>query len=195
MKEGRDQIYGNGNGQGRRLRDWFDAGTVRRLLFALALAALFWGWVTYLEDPETSRTLTGVPLTLVGRADGLVVVDEARLPPVTVEVRGPRSVMDGLTSGDLRATVDLRGITAPGTYELPVEVRGPRGTRISDSAVTPRLVAVTVGRLAATSSPLAVDPESIPELHRIGRVEPANGRVARVGLPVTLGHRREEFEG
>lgn len=186
----------------------FDAAVARRALFALALAILLWGWVTNLEDPETRRTFTVTPMVMP-RADAgagaLTIIDEGRLPAATIELRGPRSIVNRLEPGDLHLVVDLGRASTPGTIDLPLTVRGlPRNVRVA--SIAPATVTVTVDRLISKSFPLEPEPATAPPPLSIGRVVPAVervevrgpagavGRVARVVLPVVLGDRRENFE-
>lgn len=186
-----------------RLPRWLDVGVVRRAALSLVLAALLWGWVTNLEDPETSRRVSGVTPAVANGAPTLLV-DDSRLPAVAVEVRGPRSVVDQLTPDDLQVQVDLGGVREPGTKELPITARPPRGVRVT--AINPPTATVAVDQLVAKAVPLEVERQPAPPPFNIGPVEglpgtvtvrgPASAvaRVARAVVPIALGDRRENFE-
>ena len=114
----------------RALAGWLDGAMLWRAFFSLVLAVLLWVWVTNLEDPEMSRRFTQLPVQVVQRQPDLIVLDQDKLPGVTVEVRGPRSVVQNLNPEDLHPEVDLSGVTSPGTQEVPVRVRAPRRVRV-----------------------------------------------------------------
>lgn len=182
----------------------FDGTILWRAFFSLALAIMLWVWVTNLEDPETSRRLTiGTP-ALLNRAADLVVLEQDRLPTVTVDLHGPRSVVQAINVDEVRAEIDLGSVTTAGTHELPVKVRAPRRVRVTN--ITPATLRVSVDRLTGKTFPLEVVIQPSPASYSIGRVEKAIdqvtvkgpaaalNRVARVVLPVALGDRRETFE-
>ena len=189
----------------RAFAGWLDGAVLWRAFFSLALAIMLWVWVTNLEDPEMSRRFTQLPVRIVLRPpNDLIVLDQDKLPGVTAEVRGPRSVVQILNPEDLHPEIDLGGVTSPGTQEVPVRVRAPRRVRVA--TVTPATVAVTVDRLASKSFALEVEKQPSPASYNIARVDKATdqvtvkgpaadlGRVARVVLPVSLGDRRDTFE-
>lgn len=190
-----------------RVRNWWQSsggGALRRALFSLALALLLWGWATNLEDPETSRSLAGIVPAIVGRAEGLMVLDESKVPAATVQVRGPRSVVERLVPSELVATIDLSGVKEPTTTAFPLRVQAPRRVRVVDA--DPSTASLTIDRLTSKTFPLEVEKGPTPPSYSIGPVEVATPqievrgsasaveRVARVVLPVTLGDRRETFE-
>lgn len=183
---------------------WLDIAVVRRALLSLALAVLLWAWVTNLNDPEASRRFADIAPAVVDRAPNLIVLDESQLPPVTVEVRGPESVLSRLTADDLRVQIALDGANGTGRQELAVRVRPPRGVRVT--AISPETIPVAIDRLESKTLPLDVEQQPAPAPFSIARVDPATravevrgpagavARVARVVLPVALGERRDTFE-
>src|SRR6185312_9467201 len=124
-------------------------------LFSLVLAFLLWAWVTGQEDPITNRRFTAVTPTVMGQTNGLAVVDESQLPPVTIDLRGPRSALDNLTANDLRAHIDLSTIEAPGPAQLPVEIHIPRTVRVL--TISPSPITVAVDRFATKSLPVETE--------------------------------------
>ncbi len=192
-----------------RLKDFrkrLGVGILSRLLFALLLAVLLWGWVTTQDDPEIEQPFPNITPTIINKADNLVILDEARIPVVTVTVRGPRSELNRLTTLDLPVELDLAGITGPVSTNVQVSARviGHLGARVVGT--TPEAIAITTDRLVAKSFPLTVEKGQAIPPYSVGNVEPSQrqievrgpqslvSQVARVVLPVNLGERRDNFE-
>jgi YbbR domain-containing protein len=187
------------------LRGHVDRGTLVRALFSLVLAFLLWAWVTGQEDPITNRRFTAVTPTVMGQTNGLAVVDESQLPPVTIDLRGPRSALDNLTANDLRAHIDLSTIEAPGPAQLPVEIHIPRTVRVL--TISPSPITVAVDRFATKSLPVetekgpAIPPYNISKIDLAATTVQVKGpaslvnKIAHVVLPVALGDHRDSFDG
>jgi len=71
---------------------------------AVFLAFLLWFYVTNLQNPTVERSLT-VPLTYLGLKNGLVTSE--RTQSIDIKIKGPRSVINPLTTKDIKAQVDL----------------------------------------------------------------------------------------
>ena len=165
---------------------------------------MLWLWVTNLEDPETGRRFPNVTPIITHQPPGLIVLDQDRLSTITVDIRGPRSAVQDVDPTDIRAELDLGGISSPGAKDVRVTVRAPRRVRVAE--ITPDRVKVTVDQLASKSFALEIEPQPSPASYNISRVEPATrqvtvtgpsgalDKVARVVLPVALGDRRDSFE-
>ncbi|MDI3340213.1 MAG: CdaR family protein [Sphaerobacter sp.] len=111
-----------------RLKQFLDTGNLFRFLVALILAFALWAWVTSEQDPEISRLLPAVPVTAVNVQPGLSVV--GTLGTVEISLQGPRSRINALEEGDVRATVNLGDIQEPGLYQVEVKVQTPPGVRV-----------------------------------------------------------------
>lgn len=191
----------------RNLRKVLGAGVRSRILFSLFLAFLLWGWVTNLDDPEVDRTFPNQPIAVQGRAADLVLQDESTLSSATVVLRGPESTFGDVSASNIKVTINLSEITAPGQYQVDVNVtlnNQPRGVRVASNS--PERVTITLDRLISKTFQLEVDPGSAVPPYSIGNVDTQTRqvevrgpstqveRIARVALPVGLGDRRENFE-
>ena len=77
-------------------------------IIALVLAIVLWIYVTNEQNPAVEESLT-VPMEVRNVASPLVGVD---IPDsVKVKVRGSRSVIAGLRGEDIKAYIDLKGMT------------------------------------------------------------------------------------
>lgn len=117
--------------------------TILKILSVL-VAIFVWAQVNGSVAQTVERRLGPVPLAwTLPPGSGLTVLS---LKPnnVTVEIQGPTSDTGGNASA--YAWVNLKKLTRPGKYSLPVLASVPTGTKLV--AVTPNHVLVTVDRLA-----------------------------------------------
>ena len=190
----------------REIRKRLGVGILSRLLFAILLAILLWGWVTTQDDPEIEQSFSAITPTVTNKSDKLVLIDEARIPSVTVKVRGPRSEINRLTALDLPVILDLADLKSPTSTNIAVEasVIGHRGVRIAGT--TPETIAIQTDILVSKTFTLEIEKGQPILPYSVGNVEPNPrqvevrgpqsqiNQVTRVVLPVNLGDRRDNFE-
>jgi len=118
---------------------------------SLALAFFVWVIAVAQSDPLLERRLGGVLVEIVPD-EGLLVTNDPR-DVVTVTVRGQRTVLDLLTSDDIRVRADLSGLQA-GTHvvELRADVTPGRNARVVDTA--PRQLTITLELVAQRFVPV-----------------------------------------
>ena len=175
---------------------------VFRAVASLALAFLLWAWVTTQRDPPETRVYADLTLQPPVLPEPLQIAGE--LPPVTVEVLGPRSVVDQISRAGLRPSLDLSEVTGPGNYQAAVEVELPAAARVA--SVTPARVPLVVDETTSRTMHLDVVPAQIDDpTRRIGEIVPEVSEVtvsgpkrlvdnvARVVLPVDIGDRTDDF--
>ena len=90
---------------------------------ALVLATLLWGWVTDRQDPIESEQFDDIEIAIPPLPNTLQVVNE--LEPVTVEITGPRSLLEDVQPRDVGASLDLGDIDQSGTYRVSVNAEVP----------------------------------------------------------------------
>src|SRR5919106_141278 len=175
---------------------------VFRAAASIALAFLLWAWVTTQRDPPEPRVFADLTLQAPTLPEPLQIAGE--LPSVTVEVIGPRSVVDRLSRAGLRPSLDLSEVTGPGNYQAAVEVELPPAARVD--LVTPARVALVVDETTSRTMHLEVVPAQIDDpTRRIGEIVPEVSEVtvsgpkrlvdnvAQVVLPVDIGDRSDDF--
>src|SRR5215210_2246468 len=118
---------------------------VFRAAASLALAFMRWAWVTTQRDPPETRVFADLTLTDPTLPEPLQIAGE--LPTVTIEVLGPRSVMDRVSRAGLRPVLDVSQVTEPGTYNAEVDVDLPAAARITN--ITPSRIALVVDETAS----------------------------------------------
>jgi YbbR domain-containing protein len=175
---------------------------VFRAVASLALAFLLWAWVTTQRDPPETRVFADLTLQAPVLPEPLQIAGE--LPPVTIEVIGPRSVVDRVSRAGLRPSLNVNEVTGPGNYQATVEVELPAAARIA--SVTPARVPLVVDETTSRTMHLDVDPAQIDDpTRRIGEIVPGVSEVTvsgpkrlvdnvdRVVLPVDIGDRTDDF--
>lgn len=173
-----------------------------RAIASLALAFLLWAWVTTESDPPESRVFADLTMQDPVLPEPLQIAGE--LPTITIEVVGPRSVVDRVSRAGLRPTLDVSEVTGPGNYQAQVGVDLPAAARIT--SITPSRVALVVDETTTRTMHLDVVPAQINDpTRRIGNIEPAVSEVtvsgprrlvdnvARTILPVDIGNRTDDF--
>lgn len=121
---------------------------VLSLLFAIA----FWLYVDNEQGNTITNTFYDIPVEFIGETDtlpsrGLMLANSEGVT-VDIELRGPRSVITGLSRNDLSIQVNLTNISAVGTYPLTYELLTPDNVsrssvvieKASVSTVTVRIV-------------------------------------------------------
>ncbi len=105
-------------------------------VFSLVLAILIWVTVTFASQREPGsapRVFSDVPVAVVSSAED---VRAFKVSPTVVDVtvRGAADALQNLRSKDIRAMVDLTGVTAAGEMREPVIVAVPAGITFMGAA-------------------------------------------------------------
>jgi YbbR domain-containing protein len=106
-------------------------------LFSLVLAILVWLTVTVASrrgGGTEGRILSNVPLTVLASTDGIHNL-EVSPREVEVTVRGDPITVDALQRSDIKAVVDITGVTAARDLRQRIVVSVPAG--ITSLRVTP----------------------------------------------------------
>lgn len=151
------------------VRRFFDTGNLLRFLVSMALAFGLWAWVTYENDPETTRVVGGVAVTIENLQSDVEIVGDP--PTVDVTIQGPQSLVTPLEREALIASVDMSDIDEPGEHELDVEIEIPSDMRIRD--VAPDNVTIEIDRMSSREDiPVTIlDPDDVPENYQIETID------------------------
>ncbi len=170
-------------------------------ILALILAAILWLYVMNEQNPPLESSFT-VPVQVRNIQTGLVVAD---IPPtVRVKLRGPRSMIAGVTTKDIVCDVDLKGLSEgkhninittyiPPSLEL-MEVN-PDKAQIRIDATISRTLPVEV-RLTGTTPPgskvgkITVTPEQV----RLTGPRPIVNSVEKVITSVDMTEKAASFQ-
>lgn len=168
---------------------------VLRLLTALVLALLTWGWVMQATDPISTTRHTEVEITEPELENDLVMV--TNLPRGTITVEGPESEVAEVNRSLLGLSLDTSEVTDPGEYRLPVIVEAPdTSNRITGE---PRTVLVQIDEATTQVIPIEIEETSSDDSTRevnnittdvsqvtVSGPSSAVDRVESVLLPVTI---------
>lgn len=169
---------------------------------SLALAILFWGWVTELQDPHMEKIISGVAIEVSELPDTLQVV--TALPAVDVTITGAESQVEPVSQSDISITADLSVVNGPGDYLVPLSANVPNG---NDYSIEPGEVSIQVDERISENFPLTPLPTNTSDQTRtVGDIVPdpsqvtvsgptsAIERVADVILPVAIDRQTESFD-
>ncbi len=142
---------------------------------ALVIAFIVWFIVMNVEDATTIRTITGVEVEMLN-GDSILengnVYDITSGQVISVVVQGPRSIVEGLSASDLKATADLSHLSITNSTTISVEA----GSSIPNSSakklkITPvdEYVTLSIEEEIEKSVPVKViTTGSVAEGHALG---------------------------
>ncbi len=103
------------------------------LLTSLVFAIILWTYVMNQENPQMSREIRNIPVTLLN-VDDLeqkdLVILEPTAPTVNVTLAGLRNTLYGISPDQIIAEVDLKGYEE-GMIRVPVVIRQPAETAVA----------------------------------------------------------------
>lgn len=131
------------------------------MIVSLLLSLSIWIYVTSVDSEESTVAFRGVRVELVGEdallnSQGLLVTDLST-NTVTVELRGPRRVVNLLDSVDLVAQVDVSKLSKPAYASLTYEIVYPSGTdrrSITQVSKSPETVSFYVSKQTSVQVPV-----------------------------------------
>ena len=128
------------------------------LLISIVCAIVLWAYITTVVNPETERTVSGIPVDLVN-IDALndrgYTVDEATASLVDVLVRGARSEVAKLGPADFKATADVTGYNKKGVANIPVHIVLPNNIELTQ--VRPEAIQVGIVDLITVFKPVRLE--------------------------------------
>lgn len=86
-----------------------------------------------IEETSVVKVIENVNIAVKDLRVGLVVTSE--LPKITVHVEGKLLSLKEFTKNNVALTINLKEITAPGTYEVPVKYWTPRYAHLFDKSM------------------------------------------------------------
>ncbi|MFM9107462.1 MAG: YbbR-like domain-containing protein [Chloroflexota bacterium] len=171
---------------------------------SVLIALLIWGWVTTQSDPTQTRDFASLPIQAPQLPEPLQIAGEPGT--VNLRVKGPRSAVEDLSRSEIEPRLDLSGVSAPGSYTVPVAIDLPGPLRAE--YVDPPRLSIVVDETASRTMPLDVVAEPPTDgTRRLGAITPEYSevtvsgprrlvdQVARVVLPIEIGDRTSNFTG
>jgi YbbR domain-containing protein len=151
------------------VRRFFDTGNIVRFVVSMILAFGLWAWVTYENDPETTRVLGGVPVSIHNLHSDFEVVGDP--PTVDITVQGPQSIITPMERDAIVATVNMEDIATRGSHDLDVQVDVPDDVRIR--GVVPDEVQIEIDQIGVRSEiPIIVqEPNDVPPNYQVSGID------------------------
>lgn len=126
------------------------------IILSIVLAVILWTYVIGEVNPETEKTLVGVPLTVAGEnalaAQGLTVLTEFE-DTVTAVIKGRRSEIYGMTAVRLSARIDLSDCVE-GENQVTIKVTAP--SNVDEAVAKDGHIVVVVDRLVTEEKPVEI---------------------------------------
>ena len=170
-------------------------------ILALILAAVLWLYVMNEQNPPLESSFT-IPVQVRNSQAGLVVAD---IPPtVRVKLRGPRSIIAGVTTKDIVCDVDLKGLSE-GKHNINIITYVPPGLELMEvnpdkaqiriDATISRTLPVEV-RLTGTTPPGSKVAKTTitPEQVRLTGPRPIVNSVEKVIISVDMTEKTASFQ-
>lgn len=108
------------------------------LLISVAAAILFWLYVVTTIAPETTGSINGIPVSVIGDTTleerGLMITDFGT-SEVRVELETSRAALSKLNSNNVIASVDVSRITEPGEYDMSYTITFPNTVNSGDIVI------------------------------------------------------------
>ncbi len=131
------------------------ANKVVYMVLSLLFAIVFWLYVDNAEGNTITKVFHYIPVEFVGETDTLpsrgLMLAQGGDAMIDIELRGPRSVITGLSRADLGIQVDLTSITAVGTYPLDFRLLTPDSINNSSVSIEKASVSTVTVRIIEMS--------------------------------------------
>ncbi len=115
-------------------------------LIALILALAIWVVAMGEQNPVVQdRFPQAIPIEVTNKGEDLLILEGFEEKGVTLLIRAPQKVWDGLEAEDFYAYIDTADLGV-GTHEVPIEVEYPETVRVIERS--PEVVSVTVDKVA-----------------------------------------------
>ena len=111
----------------KELKNWF-LKNIDIKLFSLFLAIILWLYITSGENP-TVEDFIDISLSQTSLGEDLVIKEFPT--SVSVGIRGPKNIINNISSHQINGIVNFSEISKEGLYKLKVEVAPPKKTQIT----------------------------------------------------------------
>lgn len=139
------------------LKNWFLKNIDIKLL-SLFFAIILWLYIAGGENPIVENFID-ISLTQINLSEGLVIKE---FPAnVSVGIRGPKNIINNLSSNQINGIVNFSEISKEGIYKLKVEVEPPKKTQIT--RVIPSEIKVEVEKVLTKEVEVEYSLIGVPE--------------------------------
>jgi len=141
----------------KELKNWFLKNIDIKLL-SLFFAIILWLYIAGGENPIVENFID-ISLTQINLSEGLVIKE---FPAnVSVGIKGPKNIINNLSSHQINGIVNFSEISKEGIYKLKVEVEPPKKTQIT--RVIPSEIKVEVEKVLTKEVEVEYSLIGVPE--------------------------------
>ena len=141
----------------KELKNWFLKNIDIKLL-SLFLAVILWLYIAGGENPMVENFID-ISLTQTNLGENLVIKE---LPAnVSIGIKGPKNIINNISSNQINGIVDFYEISKEGLYKLKIEVTAPKRTQIT--RIIPSEIKVEVERILTKEVEVEYSLIGIPE--------------------------------
>lgn len=128
-------------------------------ILAVLISFLVWFLVANIEDYSISKTITGIPVTILKEeaiTDQDMVYEIVQGKTVDIKVEGRRSVVEKLTIEDFVATADLSELSITNSVQITVDAANNAIRREVDISVIDSMMKVAIEERGEQKLPISV---------------------------------------
>ena len=141
----------------KELKNWFLKNIDIKLL-SLFLAIILWLYIAGGENPMVENFID-IPLTQINLGEDLVIKE---FPVnVSVGIKGPKNIINNISSHQVNGIVNFSEISKEGLYKLKVEVAPPKKTQIT--RIIPSEIKVEVEKVLTEEAEVEYSLIGVPE--------------------------------
>jgi YbbR domain-containing protein len=130
------------------------------IILALLLAVAVWIAATLQADPFLEQEFAGIPVTIEGQPENTVFF-EGQETSVSVDVRGPQSVLEDLGPADFQVTMNLDDVPLGEPASVPISVTVESGA-VRILSYSPEAQRVHLEQLTTMTFPVSIRVEGEP---------------------------------
>ncbi len=135
------------------------------LLVCIVSAFCLWVYVSYVENPDMTRWIKNVPVTISGEAklnENGFAVQEVSSTKIDIKVRAKRNLFGDLSPETIKATADVSSVNKTGENTITATVSFPASSNITITDTSKMDIKVLIDEFASES--FAVEPFISKEL-------------------------------
>lgn len=141
----------------KELKNWF-LKNIDIKLFSLFLAIILWLYIASGENP-TVENFIDISLSQTNLGEDLVIKEFPT--SVSVGIRGPKNIINNISSHQINGIVNFSEISEEGLYKLKVEVAPPKKTQIT--RIIPSEIKVEVEKVLTKEVEVGYSLIGVPE--------------------------------
>ena len=129
---------------------------------ALIFAFVLWLVILNVTDPDISKTITGIPVTIENEdavLDGTQIYEIVSGQTTSITVTGSRSIIGSLTADDFSATVDFTELSITNAVLITVELTGDMSKYSSKVDISVKTTSMVISLDEITSLKVPVEVE------------------------------------